>query len=218
MTPTEFVLPVGHYLGRYHPQRHAPPRYHKVRLGSDLLRLSDDAFTVWALSHGVPHRSAVEPWTRLAVLEAAGQLADPERQFNALVRDGLVAEGASGTPDAIRFARNYRIRPLMTGLGNTAREPTRFGIGVIGRPAAVTVDLLGFELWQWGRLDQNLWQTAHRLRSVQSPDSPGSIDPEQMLTEVLRRLPVLLGHNAVYLDRAQKPHHDPPKGTRPTDE
>lgn len=217
MTHAEFVLPVGHYLGRYHPQRHAPPRYHKVRLGSDLLRLSDDAFTVWALSHGVPGRSAVEPWTRQAVLEAAGQLADPELRFDALVRDGLVAEVAPATPDAIRFASHYRIRPLMTGLGNTAGEPMRFGIGVIGEPAAVTVDLLGFELWQWGRLDQNLWQIARRLRSVQSPDSPRSIDPEQMLAEVLRRLPVLLSHNAVYLDRAQKPHHYPPNG-KPTDE
>jgi hypothetical protein len=206
MTAAGFVLPVGHYLGRHHPQPNAPVRYHKVRLGRDLLRLSDDVFRLWTLSHGVPDRPGSRPWTREAVLDAARQLPDPERGLDTLIGDGLVVEITPGTPDAVRFARDYRVQPLMTGLGNTARDPLRFGIGVLGQPPAVTVDVLGFELWQWGRLDHDLWQVAHRLASVRGRVTDGSADPERMLTEILRRLPVLLGHNAVYLDRSGNSH------------
>jgi hypothetical protein len=196
---TALVLPLGHYMGRYHPRAHAPARYHTVRLGRGLVRLGEAAFAVWVLCHG--HGDL--PWTRRDVLDAAQELPDPERLLDSLIGEGVVAEVVPGTGDAIRFAGTHRIQPLMTGFGNTAAQPHRFGIGLPGGPPAVTVDTIGFELWQWGRLERDLWQVALRLVAVEDRVSPRrQTGPEDMLTEILERLPVLLAHHAAYLDLA----------------
>lgn len=210
---TGLVLPLGHYLGRYHPQAYAPARYHKVRLGRSLVRLGEAAFTVWLLCHGA--RDPGTRWTRRDVLDAARETwgavrspvqepsPDPERLLDSLIDEGVVAEIEPGTEDAIRFARTHRINPLMTGLGNTATEPHRFGIGPLDGPPAVIVDTLGFETWQWGRLEPDLWQVALRLVVVEDRVNPTrKATPEDMLAEVLERLPLLLSHHAAYLDLA----------------
>jgi hypothetical protein len=200
------VLPLGHYVGRFHPEAFAPASYHKVRLGREVLRLTDDTFAVWALSHGLRDRIGAGGWTRHTLLDAARGMPDPEKLLDWLIGDGLVAEVVPGSREAIHFAGRYRIQPLMTGLGNTAAEPLRFSIGILGQPPAVTVDAIGYELWQWGRLDRDLWQVAQRLVAVQDRVSPGRQPrPEEMLTGILERLPLLLAHNAAYLDPAEPP-------------
>jgi hypothetical protein len=207
---TGLVLPLGHYLGRYHPQAHAPARYHKVRLGRSLVRLGEAAFTVWLLCHGRAEHPGAR-WTRGDVLDAVRGLwngvrqptPDPERLLDSLIDEGVVAEVTPGTEAAIRFAARHRINPLMTGLGNAATEPHRFGIGPLGGPPAVMVDTLGFEVWQWGRLEPDLWRVANRLVVVEDRVNPArKATPEDMLTEVLERLPLLLAHHAAYLDLA----------------
>lgn len=211
---TGLVLPLGHYLGRYHPQAHAPARYHKVRLGRSLVRLGEAGFAVWLLCHRRAEQRGVR-WTRHDVLDAACEHwdavgpstreppPDPERLLDSLIDEGVVAEVEPGTEEAVRFARTHRINPLMTGLGNTATEPHRFGIGPLGGPPVVIVDALGFEVWQWGRLERDLWQVALRLVAVEDRVSPArKATPEDMLTEVLQRLPLLLAHHAAYLDLA----------------
>ena len=71
-------------------------------------------------------------------------------------------------------------------------------------PPAVIVDTLGFEVWQWGRLEPDLWQVALRLVGVENRVNPArKATPEGMLTEVLERLPLLLAHHAAYLDLAR---------------
>lgn len=221
---TALVLPLGHYLGRYHPQAHAPARYHKVRVGRSLVRLGEAAFAVWLLCHARAEQPGAR-WTRRDVLDAARglradlpdaerpttrgrppdpeRLLDPEQLLDSLVDEGVVAEVEPGAEDAIRFARTHRIHPLMTGLGNTATEPHRFGIGPLGGPPAVTVDTLSFEVWQWGRLEPDLWQVALRLVAVEDRVSPArKATPGGMLTEILERLPLLLAHHAAYLDQS----------------
>lgn len=207
---TGLVLPVGHYLGRYHPQAHAPARHHKVRLARTLVRLGEAGFAVWLLCHGRV-RDPVARWSRRDVLDAARELwgagpppgQDPERLLDSLIDEGVVAEVEPGTGDAVRFARTHRINPLMTGLGNTATEPHRFGIGPLDGPPAVIVDTLGFEVWQWGRLEPDLWQVALRLAAVEGRVNPArKATPEDILTEILERLPLLLAHHAAYLDLA----------------
>jgi len=212
---TGLVLPLGHYLGRYHPQAHAPARYHQVRLGRNLVRLGEAGFAGWLLCHGRHVEQPSARWTRSDVLDAVREHwgavrpatreppPDPERLLDSLIDEGVVAEVVPGTEDAIRFARRHRINPLMTGFGNTATEPHRFGIGPPGGPPAVTVDTLGFEVWQWGRLERDLWQVALRLVGVEDQVNPArKAIPEDMLTEVLERLPPLLTHHAAYLDLA----------------
>ncbi|MGH3656215.1 MAG: hypothetical protein ACRDUA_06115, partial [Micromonosporaceae bacterium] len=181
----------------------------------------EDHLRVWALSHGLPGQVGEVPWHRQAVLDAAGHVPESARLLDALIAMGLVVEVSPGTPGAADFARTHRMRPLLTGLGNSPDDPLRFAIGLIGTPV-VKVESSVFEMWQWGRLGSSLWDTADMFFKV---DQASKVDQamsdaarsgrttdggtESVLTDILERLHLLLGYNAAYLDLAL---------TRPTDE
>ncbi|MFG1922448.1 hypothetical protein [Cryptosporangium sp. NPDC048952] len=182
----DLLLPVGHSLGATtDPETGAPA--HRVRVGPDVVRLSEPQFAVWALVHGVPDRDAV--------LSAAADLPDVDSVLKALVDDGLVAEVTPGTPTALSFAESYQLKPLMLGLGNRADDPETYEVGLPGQPVAQIGAVL-FRLYQWGHLESDLW-AACRATSVIA-----DVEPGPLLDAVLEALPALLGPNAAYLDAA----------------
>lgn len=199
------VLPVGHYVGAYYPDVGAPLKYRKLRLGVDIKRLPTDAqFGLWALSHGLPDRLATATWTRSALLTVAAEmeLPDPASSLQAMLAQGTLVEVTYA--NAVEFARNHRIQPLMMGLGNTPQDPLTFSLGIVGLPPVVKVESFLYELWQWGRTARNLWQTVEMFAEVERKvvhKGAGVPDPEGVLHRILGRLHVLLAHNAVYLDR-----------------
>lgn len=198
------VLPVGHYVGAYHPAVGAPLKYRKLRLGTDIKKLSTEAeFGLWALSHGLPDRLEKTAWTRSTLLAVATEmeLPDPEGSLRSLVAAGALAEVSY--PNAVEFARTHRIQPLMMGLGNTPQDPLTFNLGLVGLPPVVKVESFLYELWQWGRVGRSLWQTVEMFAEVERKvvhKGAGVPDPEGVLRRVLGRVHVLLAHNAAYLD------------------
>lgn len=205
--PAALVFPVGHYMGAFHPAVAAPVKYRKVRLGVDVQQLAgDEAFGVWALAHGLPDRIADTPWTVTELIRAADemQLPDPAGHLERLTAQGVLALVRPGTPGAVEFARSHRIQPLMMGLGNTPHDPLTFGLGVIGAAPVVKVPSSLYDVWQWGRIGRNLWETVELFAKVERdvrPDRPGVPDPEGILTRMLGELHLLLAHNAAYLDQ-----------------
>jgi hypothetical protein len=213
MTGDAWVFPIGHYLGPFHPRRDAPVDYHRVRVGRETVRLfTDDELAAWLLAHGLPGTAADRPWSRQAIEAAAREQGGDDRAaavsgaLSELIGEGAMVEVPDGTGAGIGFATAHRFCPLLVGLGADPRQPDQAIIGLTGNPV-VTMDELGFQVWQWAGLYANLWaacqafvEVGDRLSGsfVTSPGRPGS--PEEMLAKVLRRVHRLLAHGAGYLD------------------
>ncbi|MGH3737664.1 MAG: hypothetical protein ACRDT6_18940 [Micromonosporaceae bacterium] len=197
------VLPVGHYMGAFYPATDAPLKYRKVRLGVDVKQLSEEQFTLWALTHGMPHQSGRTRWTRAAVRELA-RLPRFDEVLDSLVADGLVAEVSPGAT-AVEFGRTHRLQPLMMGLGNSPDDPLRFSIGLLGVPPVAKVESFVFELWQWCRLGHDLMETAELFAKVEQEVNGGQTGAEQLIGDITEQLHVLLAHNAAYLDTTLGP-------------
>jgi hypothetical protein len=192
---TAVLLPVGHCLGAA-PDPASGAWVQRVRVGPDVVRLSEPQFAVWALTHGDPDRPAGQRWGEEAVLAAAHGLADPAGLLAGLVADGLVASVAPGTPDALNFARAFQLRPLMLGLGNLDAEPETYEIGLPGQPVAQVGDVL-YRLYLWGHLEPDLWAACQATAAV----SPAAFaDALVLLDAVIEAMHALLSPNAAYLD------------------
>lgn len=192
MSDERLVLPIGHLVGAG-----------RIRRGADVVELSDRQYALWALAHGSPH--AVEEqlvWRRESVVELARHagVVNAPSLVGELIEAGLLAEFGLGTDEALDFARSHRVTPLMLGLGNSAAEPDRFGIGFLGQPV-LHVDFAVYDLWQWSAVDDTLWATCQSAADVANPGDKGRlVDAEKLLTTFLAALHPLLLVNAAYVD------------------
>lgn len=200
-----WVFPIGHYLGPFHRHRDAPVAHHQVRVGHETVRLlTEDELAAWLLAHGLPGTPADRPWTRQAIEAAArGQggadSAPIAEALSELLGEGALAEVPDGTDPAVTFATGHRFCPLLVGLGADPRQPDQLIIGLTGNPV-VTVDELGYQVWQWAPLHANLWEACRAFVEVDDRLSGTVSSPEEMLARVLRRVHRLLAHGAGYLD------------------
>jgi len=192
------LLPIGHSLG-VSTDPATGSRVHRVRVGPDVVRLSDDQFALWALTHGAPDRPEDVLWGPDEVLDAAVGLADPGGSLAGLIADGLVASVVPGTPEAFAFARTHQLTPLLLGLGNLPDEPDVHEVGLPGRPL-VRLGAVINRIYLWAHLETNLWAACESTAAVQRGEFAGA-DAEQVLDGVLHGLHGLLSPNAAYLDR-----------------
>ncbi|MGH3656213.1 MAG: hypothetical protein ACRDUA_06105 [Micromonosporaceae bacterium] len=198
------LLPVGHFTGVF-PTEHDPrQRIYQVRKGDDLIGLPDAAFAVWGLCHGRSNQPADQPWTRTAVLTAAenGGVDDVGRLLRELVNDDLASEVVPGSRQAIGFAQAYRLCPTLLGLGNSAKDPGTYEIGLFGTPM-LQVSRNIFEVWRWAPVTRNLWEVCQLFTEAErthGETNPESVDPEVVLTGVLGALHGLFTAGAAYLD------------------
>lgn len=208
------VFPVGHFMGPFHPSPNSAPKHYIVRVGWDTPKLADEAhFDVWALAHGLPARIGTVPWTRDAIVRAARDagMTDPEPILDTLLGLGLIVEVVPGTPEAVDFAKRYRVQSLLIGLGNGPDEPVLDGIGLPGLPPLVRVEPRVFELWQWAHLWPDLWSACEALAAAAHETGGDSEEsqPERGLDFALSALRTLIAHNAAYLDTARQPAQRP---------
>lgn len=207
---TPIVLPVGHYLGAFHPAVDQPPSHHLVRMGWEPVRLGDDAeLDVWGFAHGLPAELGRGPWTRASLLEAAAGAghADVTDVLDHLLDVGVVVEVVVGGAQAREFAEHHRIQPLLIGLGPAPGEALD-AIGVPGLTVALHAAPRVFEVWQWAHLWPDLWSACEGLaeanRDLGQVD-PATTDPAEVLTFVLGAVQTLVAHGAAYLDHRPRP-------------
>jgi hypothetical protein len=204
------ILPIGHYLGAHRPQSGADADFHIVRVGWETHRLEgNDHLAVWALAHGLPATSSDEEssWTRSAIEGAArvGGIPNVATTLFDLISRDLLVEVSAGTAEAVAFAQAYRTRSLLVGLGNTAEEPTLYGLGASeSAPPAIKVPLFAYELWTWGHACDSLWHACHVLAAAGDPTDPDRTDPRHVLTRCLSAIRLLLACGAIYLDEARE--------------
>ena len=195
-----WLFPVGHYLGPFFPGQDTDLGGHRVRLGQEIVSLSAATeFPAWALAHGLPGSARTGRWTRNSVEAALRDQsgADPGDAVAALQRDGALVEVGAGATDPVVFARRYRFRALLVGLGASRERPDRFHIGLTGQPLA-TVDDVTFEFWEWAPLHANIWDAWQAAGAVET--LLGGADP--VVDEALDRLQTLLAAGCGYLDLA----------------
>lgn len=198
------MFPIGHCVGTYYDLPASGERHHRVRVGPDVVRMSDEQFTLWSLAHSAPAHPPGEPWTRRHVLDAAREIgmSGAEEVLDALVADAVVTTVLPGTDEAVFFARRYRLMPTMLGLGNSAADPRLYSVGLPGQPIVQMASLV-YDLYEWAHMDPDLWTAcsgaADTARRVEISD-PTATDPARLLDALLGTLHALLSPNAVYLD------------------
>ncbi len=205
-TDVPLIFPVGHYLGAL--QSVPGVDRHVVRIGWETYPLEGtDQFRLWALAHGLPEGTDMQPWTRTTLegaaratgtFDAAAILAD------LLARD-LVVEVTPGTPQSVELAQTIRLRNLQAGFGNSPDAPLEFGIGLAGAQPMVRVPRFGYELWSWGPACASLWDVCQIMARSGAETDPGDrerTDPVAILTRCLLMIQVLIAHGVAYLDEA----------------
>lgn len=209
---TRVIFPLGHYIGPFYPEQHAPLRHHIVRVGRETPKLADDThMAVWALLHGPGPTAGGEgpAWTRQVVESICGDLdiTGAARLVDELLHTGAAVEVDSHGDGLLEFAHAYRLRALLHGLGNTAEDHGRYGIGIPHVGPIVTVSIQEYELWQWAPVVPTLWDAYEMLTQVWR--RTGAIhslntDPTERLRHDVENLTLhkLLGHGAAYLDEA----------------
>lgn len=206
------IFPVGHYVGAHYPRAGAELDFHVVRIGWEIYSLEgDEQFAVWALAHGVPGPDGddILPWTRFTLegaARASGVPVVPAVVDDLLAKD-LIVEVTPGSSDAVEFAQVCRVRSLLIGLGNSADDPSHYGIGVADGNPIVQVPTFTYELWSWGHTCDSLWHTCQVLAQSGRQVAPGNAeltDPERVLARCLSAIQHLIAHGAVYLDEARE--------------
>jgi hypothetical protein len=163
-------LPVGHYLGAFHPGPGEDVAYHRIRIGDAVVYLTDAAeLRGWLLTDAVPAPVA----DRLVAAGALVPLPDPG-------------------PDTLGFAAAYRLRPLLSAVGPVPGGAS-FGLGAAGHPVAA-VDALLLDLWWWSGPSADLWTACERAAGARSTE------PVRVLEHFLRHGRDLLAAGAAYLD------------------
>ncbi|MER7274616.1 hypothetical protein ABT369_09185 [Dactylosporangium sp. NPDC000244] len=193
---SSLVLPLGRMIGTFSDGADDPGHHHEIQLGGGIHELSDAELAGWAFAHELLARSALED--RLDHL-GAGPAAPI---VGGLLARGLLAEVAPDTAEAVAFARAHRVVPTMQGLGNSADEPGRYGIGLLGREL-IQVTRPVYELWAWAHLDGDLWRACEAFAGHERAaggTEPELCDPAHVLAGFLPSLHGLLDVQAVYLD------------------
>lgn len=192
------LLPIGHFLGAFHPGPGAPAAYHAVRVGREIVRLPDaDHRDVWALAHS-------DSGTRATLLTAASSagIDDAEPIVDRLLASGVLAEVPPDPAARIGFASAHRLEPLLVGVGGGPGEPSD-GMGVPGLLVAARVPPRVFELWQWAHLWPDLWAACRGLAEVSAglgQDEPGESDPDRVLAFALEAIGAMIASSVAYLD------------------
>jgi hypothetical protein len=171
---TTLLFPIGHCLGAYYVGDGTDDHVQQVRLGREIVDLSDHEFDVWSLAHGF-----VEEFVEEFAAETA-EAATPA--VDRLLGRGLLAKVDVDSPAAADFARRHRLLPLHIGLGESTAVSNVYAAGTTERPLVAMSSTL-YDIWLWGHLAPNLLVAC-----------------EDQLTEVLTALPSLLAPNAACLD------------------
>jgi hypothetical protein len=189
------VFAVGHLLGPFH-RGDRPPAYVRIRLGDQMLCLDDGpVLAVWGLGNGVP---GSEPPTTRATFEAAtAEIVGPDAadMVRTLADAGALAFVRRGTPGAVRFATEHRLRSLLTAIGGLEDASGHRAIGIGGQVRA-HVDTPLFDLWWHCGAAATLWQACQRV-AAEDGSEPGDV-----LDHFLDRGHTLLSCGAAYLDVA----------------
>jgi hypothetical protein len=149
---TTLMFPIGHCLGTYFSGTE-DTHVQQVRLGGEIVELTDDEFAVWSLAHGLT--DARGPWERARV---AALLADTEIAHSVVHIDDLAARNLLAEVDVdspADFAARHRLLPLQLGLGNTAEVPAMFRSGTTDLPLTGMTRTL-YDLWLSSHLSPNL--------------------------------------------------------------
>lgn len=208
MTDEPLIFPVGHYLGPRFDDESDASGHHQIRLGRSVARLQDrDQYAVWLLCHGAGRTAPDDRWTRQRVIDQSASvdgLSDVPAIIDALVRAGVVTTVDESDPARLRaFARAHRLQSLMLGTGNAPSHRERYGIGYPTMRPTAEVTIRAFHLWQWGHLDDTLWD-AGELAARQWRDH-GSRRARDASTDAHLRafaieLQTLIAGGAAYLD------------------
>ncbi|NUS00603.1 MAG: hypothetical protein HOV67_35720 [Kribbellaceae bacterium] len=176
---TTLMFPIGHSLGTYHT---AEDRVRHVRLGTEIVRLTDEEFAVWSLAHGLPDDRS--PWERGRVVDLLTRHQIPDG-IDQLLAKGLLAEVDLESPED--FAARHRLLPLHLGLGHTPEVPLVFRAGTTELPLTAMTEAM-YGLWLSSHLSSNLLIACK--------------EHEVDLSAVLGSLHALLSPNAACLDLA----------------
>jgi hypothetical protein len=196
------VFPIGHYGGLRPGEVPDAAQVHVVRVGWQQHRLSEDAFGIWVLSHGITEIGK-RPWTADDIIQQAEQagVADAKAHLENLVADGALALVPDRTDEAAAFARGHRMDVLFVGLGNSPDRPDGYAVGIPGLGTAAILDPDCYELWQWGSVAPTLWHSGE-VRSEVAGRLGRTLEPAGALGEILGDLRYLIAHGCAYLDVA----------------
>jgi hypothetical protein len=196
------VFPVGHYGGLRPGEVPGAAQVHAVRVGWRQLRLSEDAFGVWVLSHGSTE-TGKGPWTTDDIIQQADQagVADAKAHLENLVSDGALVLVPDRPDEAVVFAQSHRMEVLFVGLGNTPDRPDGYAVGLPGLGTAAILDPDCYELWQWGSVAPTLWHSSE-VRSEVAGQLGRTLEPVAALAQIMGDLRYLIVHGCAYLDIA----------------
>lgn len=203
------IFPLGHYFGRFYPERGAALQHHVVRVGRETPKLPDDAhMALWSLLHGLGSMTEDMPsWTRSAVEATANQLeiGDAAAIIDHLISIGVAVEVETEGDALMEFARTHRINTLLHGLGNTVDDVDSFGVGIPGVGPVVSMPIQEYELWQWGPIAPSLWDAYRLLTEVWRRTGATHVlntDPAERLRYDVETMVwhKFLGHTIAYLD------------------
>ncbi|MFF0266836.1 hypothetical protein [Kribbella sp. NPDC004536] len=176
---TTLLFPIGHSLGTYYT---AEDRVHQVRLGAEIVGLTDEEFAAWSLAHGLTDDRS--PWERGRVVDLLTRHEIPD-SIDQLLTKGMLAEVDLASPDD--FAARHRLLPLHLGLGNTPEAPVLFRAGTTELPLTAMTEAM-YGLWLSSHLSPNLLLACK--------------EHEVDLSAVLGSLHALLSPSAACLDLA----------------
>lgn len=198
------LFPIGQFQGDSFGPPGADHHERQVRLGADLVSLTQDELAAWAAAHGNP-RDMNNPWRRakhLELVESIG-IENAGAVVSSLLERGLLFEVEDKPASRRHFALHHRLVPVLLGLGNTPEEPWFYSIGTLGNPVIKLQSPL-YDLWEWAHMDPNVWvavrgatATAKRV-GVTDPDQT---EPDRLLRDLVDALHGMLTGHTVYLDR-----------------
>ncbi|GAB3938222.1 hypothetical protein GCM10029976_052400 [Kribbella albertanoniae] len=203
MRTGELLIPVGHDLGVMWSGA-GDERRQQVRIGTEVMELDDEDFVIWLLAHGVGDEDRP---TRSSLLERATALGLPtatsEPALDRFLADGLLVRVDPEGDNALEFARNHQLFPLVQGLGPDPEQPWLQLVGILNHPMAQVSSAL-YDVWAWSQLAPELWtgcEDAAVVAQQVGVTNPGEIEPRQVLAGVLGQIHGLLCVRAAYFDR-----------------
>jgi hypothetical protein len=195
-TDRELLIPVGHDLGVVYSG--AIERRQQVRVGVEVAELADREFAVWLLAHGVDDQDRP---TRSSLVERAGNLGlDSEHVVERFLRDGLLVAVDPAADDAVGFAQEHQLFPLLQGLGPDPDQPWMQTVGFLNHPVA-QVSVAVYDVLMWAQLAPELWSGCHDAAKVAEQAGAPETDPRTVLSGVLGQVHGLLCVRAAYFDR-----------------
>ena len=204
MTDRELLIPVGHDLGVLYSGGGTEQRKQQVRVGVEVAELEDQEYAVWLLAHGAdnedrPNRESLAQ--RATALGLPGWTVEPA--IERFLGDGLMVAVEPAGDNAVEFAQEHQLFPLLHGLGPDPDEPWLHTIGMLNQPIAQVSNAV-YDVWAWTQLAPELWsgcQDAAKVAQQVGVTSPEETEPRRVLAGVLGQVHGLLCVRAAYFDR-----------------